>query len=110
MPKRLSPPLSAKNKSMFRSLDADVIVPFLHISISWTKPVNRASGWLYREDDVEGLDCVNCHPYTKQQLSAMVKGFVWGLRNRGHRIGLFSWSLLVRLGRPYLSTDPTHQE
>jgi len=31
MPKRLSPPLSAKNKSRFRSLDADVIVPFLGI-------------------------------------------------------------------------------
>lgn len=25
---------------------------------------------------MEGLDCVNCHPYTKQQLLAMVKGFV----------------------------------
>ncbi len=29
MPKRLSPPLSAKNKSWFCSFEADVIVPFL---------------------------------------------------------------------------------
>lgn len=28
MPKRLSPPFSAKNKSGFLSLEADVIVPF----------------------------------------------------------------------------------